>query len=73
MRDYSHEFEKTKRNIQNYKDREMLLHSSMNRNQNETNNLNNRRLENNNGQTSFYMKEYDHLKSSHSMIDQQLE
>lgn len=73
LRDYSHEYEKTKRNIQSYKEREMLLHSSMNRHQNETNNLNNRRMENNNGQTSFYMKEFDHLKSSHSLIDQQIE
>lgn len=75
LRDYSHEYDKTKRNIQSYKEREKLLSSSLNRSQNETNNLNNRRLDNSNasGSTSFYMKEYDHLKSSHNLIDQQLE
>jgi len=75
LRDYSNEFDKTKRNILSYKEREKLLtSSSSSRPSNESNNLNNRRLDNaNNGSTSFYMKEYDHLKSSHSLIDQQLE
>lgn len=73
LRDYSHEYEKTKRNIQSYKDRENLLSSTSNRLQNETNNLNNRGNANPSGSTSFYMKEYDHLKSSHNLIDQQLE
>lgn len=75
LRDYSHEFDKTKRNILSYKEREKLLtSSSSSRTSNENTNLNNRRLDNsNNGSTSFYMKEYDHLKSSHSLIDQQLE
>ena len=73
MRDYSQEYEKTKRNIQSYKDREKLLSSSSNRLSNETNNLNNRGNSNPSGSTSFYMKEYDHLKNSHNLVDQQLE
>lgn len=77
LRDYSHEYEKTKRNIQSYKEREKLLSLSSNRSSNESS-LNNRRLDNNNpngsNSSSFYMnKEYDHLKSSHILIDQQLE
>lgn len=75
LRDYSHEYEKTKRNILSFKEREKLLASSSFRT-NESN-LNNRRSDsaNSNGSnsTSLYMKEYDHLKSSHNLIDQQLE
>ena len=72
LRDYSHEYEKTKRNIVSYKEREKLLTPSVNSNRssNETN-LNNRGNQNN--ATSLYMKEFDHLKSSHNLIDQQLE
>jgi len=73
LRDYSHEYEKTKRNIQSYKEREKLLSSSSSRSPNE-NSLNNRNNPNGNNSSSFYMnKEYDHLKSSHILIDQQLE
>ena len=75
LRDYTHEYEKTKRNIISYKEREKLLSTSSNSNNRSMNsnesNLNNRRNEN--GSTSLYMKEYDHLKSSHNLIDQQLE
>ena len=75
LRDYTHEYEKTKRNIISYKEREKLLSTSSNNNNRSMNsnesNLNNRRNEN--GSTSLYMKEYDHLKSSHNLIDQQLE
>lgn len=76
LRDYSTEYEKTKRNIISFKEREKLLSSSSTSNgarSNETN-LNNRRLDNGgNPATSLYMKEYDHLKSSHNLVDQQLE
>lgn len=75
LRDYSHEYEKTKRNIMSYKEREKLLATSSFRTTNETN-LNNRRSDsasNGSNSTSLYMKEYDHLKNSHAMIDQQLE
>jgi hypothetical protein len=72
LRDYSHEFEKTKRNIISFKEREKLLNNSSFR-LNESN-LNNRRSESvNNNSTSLYMKEFDHLKNSHSLVDQQLE
>lgn len=69
LRDYSIEYEKTKRNIVQFKEREKLLASSNTQRSSLTeNNLNNR-----GGQTSLYMKEHDHLKSSHMMIDQQIE
>ena len=73
LRDYSQEFEKTKRNIISFKEREKLLTNSSYR-LNESN-LNNRRSESitNSNSTSLYMKEFDHLKNSHSLIDQQLE
>jgi len=76
LRDYSHEYEKTKRNIISFKEREKLLASTSFR-ANESN-LNNRRSDsasssNGNNSTSLYMKEYDHLKNSHALIDQQLE
>jgi Golgi SNAP receptor complex protein 1 len=65
LRDYTHEYEKTKRNIVNYKEREKLL-SLSNKNDGLINNkgLNNRRNDgnNNNNSTSLYLKEYDHLK-----------
>ncbi|CAF0821095.1 unnamed protein product [Brachionus calyciflorus] len=72
LRDYSHEYEKTKRTITSYKEREQLL--SLSSNQRETG-LSNRRMDgsSNNGSTSLFMKEYDHLKNSHSLIDQQIE
>ncbi len=77
LRDYFHEYEKTKRNIISFKERENLLANSCFRS-NESN-LNNRRSDNINStyslsnSTSLYMKEYDHLKNSHVLIDQQLE
>ena len=73
LRDYSHEYDKTKRNILSYKEREKLLSPPTLSNSNRSNetNLNNRGNQNN--ATSLYMKEYDHLKSSHNLIDQQLE
>ena len=61
LRDYTHEYDKTKRNIVSFKEREKLLSLS---NKNETGNskgLNNRRNDGNNS-TSLYLKEYDHLK-----------
>lgn len=75
LRDYSIEYEKTKRNIMSYKEREKLLsHTAAQRNSpSNEKSLSNRRSENNSGSTSLYMKEYDHLKSSHNLIDQQLE
>jgi hypothetical protein len=76
LRDYSHEYEKTKRNINSFREREKLLSMSSSNNNNQKNDSNlNRRLENNNNNasTSLYMKEFDHLKSSHNLIDQQIE
>lgn len=67
LRDYSTEFEKTKRNIVQFKERERLFAGSSSHSSGE-NNLNNR-----GGQTSLYMKEHDHLKNSHMLIDQQIE
>lgn len=79
--DYSTEFEKTKRNIISLREREKLLtggSSSRDRDDRaHKSNLNNRRMDGSNGEnnssTSLYMKEYDHLKSSHNLVDQQLE
>lgn len=72
LRDYSIEYEKTKRNIIQFKEREKLLSNNSPRTGSSSNesNLNNRM---NNNSTSLYMKEHDHLKSSHLLIDQQLE
>lgn len=69
LRDYSHEYEKTKRTITSYREREQLLSNSNNQ---RDNGLSNRRMDGN-GSTSLFMKEYDHLKNSHSLIDQQIE
>lgn len=70
MRDYSQEYEKTKRTIIAYKEREELFTGG---NMRETG-LSNRRMDGStSSSTSLYMKEYDHLKSSHSLIDQQIE
>jgi Golgi SNAP receptor complex protein 1 len=73
LRDYSHEYEKTKRNIISYKEREKLLSPAHSSHSNNQSNLNNRGGQSNNNATSLYMKEFDHLKSSHNLIDQQLE
>lgn len=73
LRDYSHEYEKTKRNIISYKEREKLLSPAHSSHTNNQSNLNNRGGQSNSNATSLYMKEYDHLKSSHNLIDQQLE
>lgn len=66
LRDYTHEYEKTKRNIINYKEREKLLSlNSVNNNSNNNNKgLNNRRNDNNgnNNTTALYLKENEHLK-----------
>lgn len=68
LRDYSVEYEKTKRNIVQFKEREKLFASNQRSSLSGENNLNNR-----GGQTSLYMKEHDHLKNSHMLIDQQIE
>ena len=64
LRDYTHEYEKTKRNIVSFKEREKLLSlSGKNDGLGNSKGLNNRRNENNNNNaTSLYLKEYDHLK-----------
>jgi len=71
LRDYSIEYEKTKRNIIQFKEREKLLSSSNTQRSSlsSESNLNNRMKDS----TSLYMKEHDHLKSSHLLIDQQIE
>lgn len=75
LRDYTHEYDKTKRNIVSFKEREKLLSLSNKNDGLNSKGLNNRRNDgnNNNNSTSLYLKEYDHLKNSHSLIDQQLE
>ena len=77
LRDYSNEYEKTKRNIISFKEREKLLSNSSGNQRTMSSssekNLNNRRTDSGNGSTALYMKEYDHLKSSHNLIDQQIE
>lgn len=53
-----------------YKEREELFTGG---NKRETG-LSNRRMDGStSSSTSLFMKEYDHLKSSHSLIDQQIE
>ncbi|UJR10018.1 hypothetical protein I4U23_014241 [Adineta vaga] len=65
--DYRREFERTKANIRNFQTREDLL---MNNNSNNmdmnTQGLNSRRNE-------YYLREMEHLNSSHKLIDRQLE
>ena len=63
LRDYTHEYDKTKRNIVSFKEREKLLSSSSKNDGSNSKGLNNRRNDgNNNNSTSLYLKEYDHLK-----------
>lgn len=62
LRDYSQEFEKTKRNIMQFREREKLFSMNSNNLSNASSGgLNNRRYENNNS-TTLYLKESDHLK-----------
>jgi Golgi SNAP receptor complex protein 1 len=66
LRDYTHEYDKTKRNIVSFKEREKLLSLSNKNDVLNSKGLNNRRNDgsnnNNNNSTSLYLKEYDHLK-----------
>lgn len=73
LRDYSQEYDKTKRNIVSYREREKLLSPSSLSSSSKSNGLNNRRNDPNQSATSLYMKENDHLKNSHLLVDQQLE
>jgi golgi SNAP receptor complex member 1 len=61
LRDYTQEFEKTKRNIIQFREREKLFSMNSNSlNSNSLGGLNNRRFENNS--TTLYLKESEHLK-----------
>jgi Golgi SNAP receptor complex protein 1 len=65
LRDYTHEFEKTRRNILSFREREKLLTSTTTSKTDKLNSagLNNRTTTNNsNSSTSLYLKEFDHLK-----------
>jgi Golgi SNAP receptor complex protein 1 len=65
LRDYTQEFEKTKRNILSIREREKLLSLTTTSKLDKMNNmgLNNRTAaNNNNSSTSLYLKEFDHLK-----------